>query len=78
MRVLSRQEFLGTPAGAQAQRDLHNMVSSAYYDTGGTCDPKKGVGLVFVKRHMDYLMKHPQVSPKAYLSNLRVMTKAHR
>jgi hypothetical protein len=55
------------------------MVSSSAYDTGGLYNPKLGGGLQFVERHIAYLMKHPYVSPAAYLSNLRVMTRVkHR
>lgn len=78
MRVPSQQEFLKTPAGAQAKRDLRHMVISQIYDTSGTYDPQKGRGQIFVQRHLEYLIKHPYVSTSAYLSNLRVMTKVKR
>lgn len=78
MRVLSQQEFLQTPAGVHAKQQLHHMVISPSYHTGGSRNPKKGQGLTFVERHLHYLMKHPYVSPDAYLSNLRIMTKAGR
>lgn len=78
MRILSPQEFLKTPAGADAQRQLRRLVSSSSYDTNGSYDPGAGRGLTFVERHLDYLMKHPHVSPTAYLSNLRIMTKTGR
>ncbi len=78
MRVLSRQEFLKTSAGVHARRELRSMVISSHYDTGGSYDPNHGKGLTFMDRHLEYLMKHPYVRTEAYLSNLRIMTRAGR
>jgi len=78
MRVPSRQEFLKDPVGIDAKRELQRMVSSLSYNTSGSCDPRVGKGLVFVERHLGYLIKHPYVSPQSYLTNLRVMTKVNR
>lgn len=78
MRILSQQEYLKTPAGIHAKRELQHLVNSSYYDTEGSHDPQVGSGLTFVERHLNYLMRHPYVSTAAYLSNLRVMTKTGR
>lgn len=78
MRILSRQEFLSTPAGADAKRELQLMVKSSVYDTVGSYDLLTGRELTFVQRHINYLIKHPHVSPSAYISNLRIMTKIGR
>ncbi|HEX5744381.1 MAG TPA: hypothetical protein VFX84_02945 [Candidatus Saccharimonadales bacterium] len=78
MRVPSQQEFLRTPAGVHAQRELKHMVSSRSYDTDGSLDPQIGKGQTFVERHLNYLIKHPYVAPAAYLSNLRIMTRSRR
>ncbi len=78
MRILSQQEFLKTPAGVDAQRELRLMVDSPSYDTKGSYASQTGMGLTFVERHLNYLMKHPYVTPAAYLANLRVMTRTSR
>lgn len=78
MRILSQQEFLRTPAGVDAQRELRLMVNSQSYDTNGSRNPEVGKGLTFVERHLNYMMKHPYVAPASYLANLRVMTRTSR
>ncbi len=78
MRALSRQEFIKTPAGIQAKRELQYMVNSSEYKTNIRHNPQISQASPFVERHMSYLAKHPFISPAAYLSNLRVMLKASR
>jgi len=78
MRVISRREFLKTPAGIQAKRELQHMVNSSEYSTSERHNPQISNTSKFVERHISYLVKHPQVSPMAYLSNLRVMLKTNR
>lgn len=78
MRVVSRQEFLSSPVGIQAKRELQHMVNSSVYMTDEKHNPQIDHTSKFVERHISYLVKHPQVSPMAYLSNLRVMLKTSR
>ncbi len=78
MRIISRQEYLKTPAGVDAKLELQHMVNSPAYDTSGSRDPQIGKELTFVERHLKYLIRHPYVSAAAYISNLRVMTKSGR
>jgi hypothetical protein len=78
MRVPSQQEFLSTPAGVHARRELQAMVLNSSYRTDGSYDFPLGGGLTFEQRHLNYLVKHPYVSPVAYISNLKVMTKIKR
>lgn len=78
MRDLNRQDFLNSPAGVQATRELQQMVSSSKYSTNEAYITQVNRTSKFVERHIDYLIKHPNVSPVAYVSNLRVMLKANR
>lgn len=78
MRALTQQEFLESPAGIQAKRDLQDMVSSAVYITDARHDPYANRTAKFVERHINYLVKHPQIKPAAYLSNLRIMLRTGR
>ena len=78
MQILTREEFLQTDAGALAKAELQRMASSTDYGTATTYDAMAGRRLSFVNRHLNYLVKHPQVNAKAYLSNLRIMTKSKR
>jgi hypothetical protein len=78
MRALTRREFLRSPAGIQAKRDLQHMVNSSVYKTDQRHNLQISRTSKFVERHITYLVEHPQVSPAAYLSNLRIMLKAGR
>lgn len=78
MRIQNIEEFLKSPDGANAQKELKRIVASSSYNTSGSYNPGSGGGSVFIRRHLDYLLKHPQVSPDAYMSNLRIMTKINR
>lgn len=78
MRTVTRQEFLESPAGIQARRELQHMVNSSVYRTNERHNPQISHTSSFVERHLGYLIKHPQVSPMTYLSNLRVMLKIDR
>lgn len=78
MRIVSQQEFLKTPAGVDAQRELRLMINSPAYDTTGALGPLTSDGLTFMERHLNYLVKHPYVAPSAYISNLRTMTRVGR
>lgn len=78
MQVLSRQEFLLTEKGALAKKELQHMVSSSVYRTHESYDASAGRKLAFLDRHLNYLIKHPYVSPVVYLSNLKVMTRIKR
>jgi hypothetical protein len=78
MRAINRLEFLKSPVGVQAKRELQHMVNSSEYQTSERHNPQISHSSKFVERHISYLIKHPLVSPAAYLSNLRVMTKINR
>jgi hypothetical protein len=59
--------------------ELQNMLKDTTYSTqpgysiDGETYPDHSVP--FVKHHMHYLERHPQVDPAHYLSNLRLMLK---
>lgn len=78
MQLLTREQFLQTDVGTSAVKELQRMTSSADYTTIKAYDPCVGHKQSFVDRHINYLVKHPHVSPLHYLSNLRVMTKVKR
>lgn len=54
------------------------MVNSSVYNTRVAYDAAAGRKLAFLDRHINYLVKHPHISPVVYLANLRVMTRAKR
>lgn len=78
MQALTRKEFLKTYAGAQAKGELQYMVKSSVYSTNGSYDATTGRNLAFIDRHINYLAKHPYLSPVVYIVNLKVMTKVRR
>jgi hypothetical protein len=78
MRILTTEEFAKTEAGVRAKVELQHMVNSTVYTTNSSYDASVGRKLAFFDRHMNYLAKHPYISPVVYISNLRVMTKASR
>ena len=75
MRVLTSEEFLKTDAGTHAVSELQRMLNSSVYSTQSSYDASADCPLAFIDRHINYLAKHPYVSPVVYITNLRVMTK---
>ena len=78
MKLPTRQEFLNTPAGSDAKQELKAMVKNPTYDTSGSTSLRTNGGMSFVERHLDYLVRHPYLSPTTYISNLKIMIKTKR
>lgn len=78
MQAITREQFLKTEIGLKTKTELQHMVKSASYNTREAYDATVGSRQTFINRHINYLVKHPGLSPAVYLSNLRVMTKVAR
>ena len=78
MYGVTKKEFLLTEAGASAKVALHHMVQSPAYNTDPAYDISLERSVLFIDRHINYLVKHPYINPVSYISNLKIMTKASR
>lgn len=74
-----RPNFPETPEGIEAKQTLEAMAADPSYNTessysaNATTYPDNTMS--FVDKHMDYMRSHPAMSPKHYISNLRLMTR---
>lgn len=78
MQIVTREDFLQTEVGAAAQAELQRMVNSGAYTTVAAYDVAVGHKVAFIDRHINYLVKHPHITPTTYLSNLKIMARAKR
>jgi hypothetical protein len=73
--TLRQQEFFNSEAGRTARLDLKLMANDPAYNTRPVFSSREAESMTFVERHMEYLSEHPNISPRHYLSNLRLKTK---
>lgn len=75
----SQRKFLDSQEGQLLRQALSNMEKDAAYNTtssyisNGVKYP--GNNISFVDKHMLYLVEHPKMDPRQYLSNLKLMTR---
>ena len=71
--------LIDTEEGESIKVKLQAMVGDKIYNTASTYSSNTTLyadNLVsFVEKHMHYLNTHPQLDPRMYLANLRLMTR---
>jgi hypothetical protein len=80
--VKKRQDFATSEEGVSCRTILEDMEADKGYFT----EPSFTVDIEkfpknekpFVMTHMDYLVKHSEVNPKHYISNLRIRLRKNR
>lgn len=74
-----RPNFLETQEGAEAKQLLEAMTTDPLYNTESSYSANviahPDNTMSFVDKHMEYMRNHPALSPKHYISNLRLMTR---
>lgn len=74
-----RPNFLETPEGMEAKQTLEAMTADPLYNTESSYSANAVIypdnTMSFVDKHMEYMRSHPAMSPKHYISNLRLMTR---
>jgi hypothetical protein len=74
-----KQNVFDTTQGDEITEILHAMeadeafVTVESYAANGVKYP--GNTMTFFEKHRDYILAHPAMDPKAYLSNLRLKTR---
>lgn len=69
------QQFLASDESVTVREMLEAMVADPAYNTQATYSPWQEDEVSFFDKHFTYLCMHPNVKPREYISNLRLMTK---
>lgn len=79
MSVTKRANFFETEAGADIEAELLAMQADGKYNTSPSYCANTELypdnQMPFVDKHKKYLLTHPTVDPRLYMSNLRLMTR---
>jgi hypothetical protein len=74
-----RTDFYTSPEGVDTKRLLESMVANDIYNTDPTYTANTLLYpdniIPFIDKHMQYLLNHPTIDPRNYISNLRLMTR---
>lgn len=76
--TLRQKAFFKSEAAMMARIELKLMVNNPNYNTRETFSAKHSQSMPFVERHMKYLSEHPNLDPRHYLSNLKLITRINR
>lgn len=76
---VSRKNYFDTIEGQEAKSALEAMSRSEDFVTGDSYSPNAEMydenTVTFVEKHMQYILKHPNLNVSHYLSNLKIMSK---
>ncbi|GAC1392609.1 MAG: hypothetical protein NVSMB46_08900 [Candidatus Saccharimonadales bacterium] len=75
----NRTSYFETEEGVEVKESLLLMAKDKKYNTESTYSADGVVYsdnlIPFVDKHMKYLISHPALDPKHYISNLRLVTR---
>jgi hypothetical protein len=78
----SRKNFLETDEGQEIKLKLQEMGESGLYNTRSSYTSNTELYpdnlMSFVDKHINYLVNHPELEPKTYLANVRLVTRLSR
>lgn len=77
--VKKRVDFYVSEEGLEIEQILNDMTTNALYNTNASYSANSNSYpnnlIPFTEKHMQYLNTHPNVNPRHYISNLRLVTK---
>lgn len=73
--LVNRQKFFDSDEAKAVRILLEEMATDPAFNTQSVYAAYSSIDVTFVERHMKYLGDHQKVSPKHYVSNLRLMTR---
>lgn len=74
-----KSDFFDTDEGLVLKAKLVAIQTSDHYQTSASYSPNSAVYadnlIPFVDKHVNYLLKHPQLDPEHYIANLQILTR---
>ena len=74
-----KQDFFETTEGQILKAKLIQIQSSDSYETSASYSPNSDLYkdnlISFVDKHVNYILKHPQLDPNQYIANLQILTR---
>ncbi|MCE7936255.1 hypothetical protein DYH10_00465 [Candidatus Saccharibacteria bacterium CPR2] len=78
MTTNKKIKFIESEEGIKVKRILRSMMDDKSYNTSPCYSANKDLYpnnlMSFVDKHMQYLNAHPNIDPKQYIANLRLIT----
>ncbi len=80
MPILKKKiDFFNSAEGVEVEQLLRSMVADSTYNTKSSYSANSGLYpdnlMPFVDKHMNYLISHPAINIRHYISNLRLITR---
>lgn len=75
----SRSEFIKTEEFIETQKSLLEMTKDTSFNTVSCYSPNiakyPNNSMSFAEKHIEYIISHPDINLRIYISNLKLMTR---